>query len=114
MAIDRIKAKTLNIVADGKPIDIKVESKRNADLNKALLDPANFAEFAKNPKGFAARYDLNIDREISDQLVTKLHGIGSLKTLNRYINPIETTGATVWAVALGAFSVATSKVAVAF
>ena len=95
-------------------LDIKVESKRNAELNKALLNPANFAEFAKNPKEFAARYDLNIDREISDQLVTKLHGIDSLKALNRYVNPIDTVGATLWAVAQGAYSVATSKIAVAF
>jgi hypothetical protein len=115
MPIDRIKAKTLSMVVDGtSTIDIKAQSKRGAELNRALLDPAKFAEFTKNPKEFAGRFDIKIDRDISDQLSTKLGGIDSLDTLNRYVNPGDEVGATVWAVASGAYSVATSKIAVAF
>jgi len=115
MPIDRIKAKTLKLTVDGnRTIDIKTESKRGAELNKDLMDPAKFAEFAKNPKQFAAKYDIAIDREISDQLSTKLHGLGSLEEVRRFVNPGDLVGATLWAVASGAYSVSSSKVAVAF
>lgn len=115
MPIDRIKAQTLRLnVDDGKIIDVKVNSKRNSELNKALLDPAKFQEFSKNPKAFAAKYDIKIDREISDQLATKLDGINDMEMLKRFVNPIDLVGATVWAVAAGAYSLASSKVAVAF
>jgi len=115
MAIDRIKAKTLKLVVDGnRTIDIKVESKRNAELNKAFQDPKQFVEFAKDPKKFAAGYGISIDREISDQLVTKLHGLESVEAVNRFVNPIDRVGATLWAVAVGVYSVASTKIAVAF
>lgn len=115
MPIERIKAKTLKLTVDGnKTIDIKVDSKRGAELNKALIDPANFAEFAKNPKQFAAKYDLTIDQDISNQLIKKLHGLDSLEAVRRFVKPGDLVGATLWAVASGAYSVASSKVAVAF
>jgi hypothetical protein len=118
MPIERIKTRTLRLMVDDvRTIDVKVESKRNADLNKALLDPALFPEFARDPKEFAARYDINIDREISDQLVTKLHGLDNLETVDRFINGRgfdDRLGATLWAIASPVYSVASTKVAVAF
>lgn len=115
MPIDRIKAKTLQLTVDGnRVIDIKTDSKRGAELNRDLLDPVKFAEFTKDPKQFAAKYDIAIDREISDQLVNKLRGIDSLDMAHRFVNPLDKVGCTVWAVAGGAYSVSSSKIAVAF
>lgn len=115
MPIDRIKAKNLKLIIDGnRTIDIKTESKRGAELNKALLDPEKFVEFSKNPKQFAAKYDIAIDRDISDQLSTKLNGLDSLEAVRRFVNPVDLVGCTLWAVASGSYSVSSSKVAVAF
>lgn len=115
MPIDRIKTKTLSLTVDGnKSIDIKVDSRRNAELNKALLDPARFVELSKNPKEFAANYGFKIDRDISDMLATKLTGLKSLTDARSFVNPGDRVGATLWAVAEGAYSIASTKVAVAF
>lgn len=115
MPIDRIRANTLRLnVDDNKTIDVKVDSKRNAELNRALLNPEKFQEFSKNPKAFAEKYDLKIDKQISDQLVTKLDGIKDLDMLSKYVDPVSMRSATVWAVAVGAYSLASSKIAVAF
>lgn len=115
MSIDRIKAKTLKLTVDGnRTIDIKTESKRGAELNKDLLDPARFAEFADNPKEFAAKYGISIDREISNQLSIKLKGLNSLEAVHHFVNPGDRVGATAWAIAVGSYSIASSKIAVAF
>ena len=57
----RFKGEKIDLVVDGKTIEIKKPSRRNFELNKALLNPGAFQDFARNPRAFAARYDLNID-----------------------------------------------------
>ena len=109
-----IKANRLSILADGKSIEIKNPSKLNLELNKALLDPQQFQSFTADPKGFAERFDLKIDPEVSSALSAKLSGIKSLDDLQRVTRGEGDGGATVWAVAGGSFSVASSKIAVAF
>lgn len=115
MPIDRIKAGTLRLTVDGnKSIDVKLASKRGAELNRALLDPANFKEFAADPKKFVGKFDFQIDRDISDQLTAKLTGIKDLEELKKFVNPIDPVASTVWAIAVGSYSLASSKIAVAF
>lgn len=113
MPLDRIKSDTLGLVVDGKQVDIKVQSRRNFELNKALLDPQNFSAFAADPKTFAAQYDFSIDQDIAEQLAKSLKGISSIDDLGRLRSP-DDVATTVWAVVSGAFSIATAKVAVAF
>lgn len=110
----RIKAKNeLSLSIDGMQVQVKVPSRRNFELNRALANPERFREFASDPRRFVAQYDLQIDRDISDQLVQRLKGIDSLGMLKDVLGP-DVVGATLWAVAAGVYSVASSKVAVAF
>jgi hypothetical protein len=101
------------MVVDGKVINIKTAEKMNFELNKALVDPNNFKLFANDPKAFVKGYKLDIDTDISNQLSRKLKGVASLETL-RSMSGDGTVEATVWAVAVGAYSVASTKIAVAF
>ncbi|UEP27019.1 hypothetical protein [Burkholderia sp. B21-007] len=105
-----IKASSLSFVVDGKTIELKKPSKLNFELNKALLDDSQFAQFAQDPAAFAKNYDLNIDPDISAALAQKLQGVKSVRDLI----DINASSATAWAVAEGAFSFASSKVAVAY
>src|SRR5687768_16994347 len=111
MPIDRIRSETISLMLNGdKEVTIKARSKLNSDFNKALLDPKEFRNFALNPREFAARFDIRIDNEIANQLITKLDGFSSLEEVQKYVNPGDEVGATVWAVAAGSYSVASSKV----
>jgi hypothetical protein len=102
-------------MVDGRRLEIKNVSKLNLELNTALVDDQQFAEFAANPQAFAARYNLTIDREISDALKERLTGMKSLVEAQRaVVHPIDRVGTTVWAVAAAVFSLATAKIAVAF
>jgi hypothetical protein len=110
----KIKAKTLDIVADGKVINVKTPDKLNFEMNKALQDPEKFKRFAADPRSFAKEYRLEIDQDISRQLSQKLKGIDSIDALGRIRGRGGEVEATVWAVAEGAYSVASTKIAVAF
>jgi hypothetical protein len=77
----------IDLVVDGKTIEIKKPSRRNFELNKALLNPGAFQDFARNPRAFAARYDLNIDADISLALSTRLQGITTLKEARSLVTP---------------------------
>lgn len=112
----RIKAPTMSLNIDGKIIDVKKRSKRNFELNKALMNPDSFQKFTADPRKFAAKYDFDIDNDISTALSTRLEGI---KSRDELINLVsipdgDVVSATVWAVAKGAYSVASTKIAVAF
>lgn len=111
-----IRANTLSLVADGREIQIKTPTKRNLQLNVALQNPGGFQEFARDPAAFAHRFDLEIDPAISARLADSLRDIPDLDTADRVLGRPgpETVGATLWAVAQGAYSVSSSKVAVAF
>lgn len=112
---ERIKATNLDLMVDGRRLEIKNLSKLNLELNAALVDDQQFAEFTANPQAFAARYNLAIDREISDTLKERLTGINSIVEAQRaVVHPLDSIGTTVWAVAAGVYSLATAKVAVAF
>ena len=108
-----IKTNTLSFLVNGKTVEVKKASKLNFELNKALLTDEGFQSFANDPKSFAKKFDLEIDQQLSDQLKGKLGGLKSLKDLHAAKGGGE-SDATVWAVAGGSYSVATSKIAVAF
>jgi len=105
------KARKIQLVIDGKPIDVQVENQRTEELNAALRDPEQFRLFAKDPKAFVAKFGMQIDKEVSDQLAKKLVGKSDLSKLS---SGAEMPQATIWAVAEGIYSVSSSKVAVAF
>lgn len=112
-----IKTTNLSFLVDGKTIEIKKPSKLNFEFNKALQDDAQFAKFVSDPAAFAKKFDLTIDPSVSGALAGKLHGVkslGDLQALYRGGDGEGGAGATAWAVAAGAYSVATSKIAVAF
>jgi hypothetical protein len=112
----RISAESLSLDVDGRKIDLKKPSRGNFELNKALLKPQGFKDFVNDPKAFAAKYELQIDDHIAGQLKQKLAGITSYDELQRVLATVGggDAGATVWAIASSAYSVSTSKVAVAF
>jgi hypothetical protein len=111
----RIRADNISLTVDGKTIELKNLSKQNGQLNEALRDPAQFQDFAQDPKAFAARYNLAIDESISSALRGKLTDI---KSIEQGLSALGSVGSdratTVWAVVQGVYSVASSKVAVAF
>lgn len=107
-----ISAKTLSLLVDGKNVEIKNEKETQIDLNNALQDPAKFKEFAKNPATFAKEYGLQIDEALSAQLSSKLKDAGSVDDMQNVVDGANE--ATVWAVASGSYSVASSKIAVAY
>lgn len=112
---DRIKAKNLDLIADGKRIELKNLAKQNLGLNEALLNEKNFQEFASDPKTFASKYNLEIDEGIASALHDRLAGVTSLKEAQQtLVNPIDEVGATLWAVAKASYSIADSKIAVAY
>lgn len=110
----RIKANIINLQVDGKIIEVKKPSKLNFELSKALINKDRFQEFALNPKDFVAKYDLNIDHNIAKQLQEKLVGIESINDLNILLNDPGDSQTTVYAVAKGSYSMASSKIALAF
>jgi hypothetical protein len=109
-----IRSNHLSLQIDGKTVELKTMTRRNLDLNKALLDPAEFKKFAADPQEFAKQYDLNIDPHISAQLASRLSGVGSITDIQRITTDGGESGATAWAVAHGAYSIASTKIAVAF
>ncbi len=113
--MSEIKVNTLSMLVDGKQIEIKKPSKLNFELNKALLTEQGFSDFKADPQAFAKKYDLSIDATLASQLKAKVSGVKNLNELQAIMREGEGgAGATAWAVAAGAYSVATSKVAVAF
>ena len=113
----KIKPKSIKLTVDDKVIEIKKPSKRNYELNVALLNPEKYKEFVENPREFCSRYDLAIDREISDQLKERLQDFKSLDDMRGMLSvddPIPDTEATLWAIAQGIFSVASTKALIAF
>ncbi len=116
MPISRIKGNTISINVDGKIIDIKNPKRGGWDLNKALLDPKNFKDFANDPQAFTGKYGFKVDADISAKLKDALKGVDSLEQLRGLVGTRDPSivGATVWAVAAGSYSMASSKIAVAF
>ena len=110
-----IRTTTLDLIVDGKKINVKTHDKRNFELNKALANKENFAKFVSNPRDFVKTFKLDIDHDISAKLSDKLSGIANLEELIRIKGGDDGGGdATVWAVAVGAYSMASTKIAVAF
>jgi hypothetical protein len=105
---------SLSLQIDGKIVDVHSDKAKIFELNKALANPAGFKDFANDPKSFAAKFGLGIDPQISGQLKSKLIGINSLSELAAIHGGGGGVGATVWAVAGGAYSISSSKIAVAF
>ncbi|MEC5289576.1 hypothetical protein VSX64_01375 [Aurantimonas sp. C2-6-R+9] len=107
-----ISAKTLSLLVDGKSVEIKNEKETQTELNNALQDPDKFKEFAKSPAAFAKEYGLQIDEALSAQLSSKLKDVQSVGDMQKVMR--GTNEATVWAVASGSYSVASSKIALAY
>ncbi|KDM90105.1 hypothetical protein [Photobacterium galatheae] len=110
----RIKGDKISLLVDGKVIEVKNPSKLNWDLSKSLIKNDNFKEFAKDPKKYAAKFDLEIDADIAAKLTRRLEGFESLKEAEELFGFDPRVAATAWAVAAGAYSIASSKIAVAF
>lgn len=108
-----LKTETLTFLVNGKTIEIKKPSKLNFELNKELNTDKGFADFLADPQAFTKKFDLDIDEDLANQLKNKLAGLKSVKDLESIVN-WGGDGATAWAVAAGSYSVASSKVAVAF
>jgi hypothetical protein len=107
-----IKATTLSLMIDNRRVDIESSQKLSAELSKALDDASNFRAFAADPAKFAASRGLTIDKDIASQLSAKLKGFNSVEELQRANK--AAAPATVWAIAVGHYSVTTTKIAVAF
>ena len=109
----KITPKSLSLQVDGKSVELHSDTSKVFEMNKALANPAGFKDFANDPKAFAAKFGLGIDQQVSHQLKGKLTGVGSLSELTA-LHGGGGNGATVWAVAGGAYSISSSKIAVAF
>lgn len=107
-------AKIVSLVLDGKVVEIKNEKRLNGDLNRSLLDDKNWDAFVSDPKSYTSKYGLVIDDSLSNQLHTQLKGLKSIDAARTALDRLGWRAATVWAVAAGAYSVSSSKVAVAF
>ena len=114
MPFDTISPKTMSLVVDGKTIEIKNQKRQNGALNRSLLSEANWKAFVADPKGYAAKYDLTIDDTIAGQLRDQLKDVGSLEEATTIFDRLGWRATTVWAVVAGAYSTASTKVAVAF
>ncbi|MEA2935863.1 MAG: hypothetical protein QOD74_2509 [Variibacter sp.] len=109
-----IKTSKLSLVVDGKNVDLKTPEKRNNDLNLSLKNAGDFKAFTADPAGFASRFGLSIDKDIAAKLASSLSKFDSLASLQAAQDKGSLVAATVWAVAVGAYSVASTKIAVAF
>lgn len=105
----------VEITIDGKTAEITKPTARHDELNAALRDPASFQRFKIDPAAFTVEYGLSIDPELAAALRQQLVEARDLDHAHQ-LAAIGSGGgsATVWAVAGGAYSVATSKIAVAF
>ena len=110
----KIVPTSMSLQVDGKSIEIHSDKAKVFELNKALANAGNLKEFANDPRNFAAKYGLALDPQISGQLKSKLAGVNSMVELASIHGDDGGAGATVWAVAGGAYSLATSKIALAF
>lgn len=111
----KITPQTLHLVADGKTVELHGPNAQTFALNKALLDPKQFQAFSANPKQFAAGHGINIDDQLSQALSQKLTGVSSIGELQQITSAYDGgSGATIWAVAQGAYSISSSKAAVVF
>ena len=105
--------KTLELAVDGKSIDLKSSRTAAHKINVALGDPAKFKSFAADPKGFLAGHGVAIADDLAAHLQSRLTGVISLDHL-KTVSDGDTPSATAWAVAVGAYSIASSKIAIAF
>lgn len=108
-----IKVQNIDFVFDGQKVQIKNPEKGSFELNKALHDPVEFGKFVVDPKTFVKNYGLDIDESISVKLSDMIGGFVSIEDLKGASTSL-TNGATAWAVASGSYSIATSKIAIAF
>jgi hypothetical protein len=110
----KITPTSLSLQVDGKSVELHSDTSKVFEMNKALANPTGFKDFANDPKAFAAKFGLGIDQQVSHQLKSKLTGVASLGELRAIHDGDGGNGATVWAVAGGAYSISSSKIAVAF
>jgi hypothetical protein len=105
--------KTLELAVDGKSIDLKSSRTAAHKINIALGDPAKFKSFAADPKGFLTGHGVTIADDIAAHLQSRLAGVNSIEHL-RAISDGNPVAATAWAIAAGAYSIASTKIAIAF
>jgi hypothetical protein len=103
---------TITLQLDGKTVEVKTPSPLNAQINDVLNDPKEFQSFASDPAAFTKRFGLSIDPDISNRLK---ESIGTAKSLDDLRSGRGTPiAATVWAIAVAAYSLSSTKIAVAF
>lgn len=107
----------LDLSIGGKSLAVKDDGDSARRLNQALRDPDDFAQFAADPAKFAKGHGLEISKDMAEQLKVALNGVESLQEAVGKVGMGRNPGdvmTTVWAVVAGAYSVASTKVAVAF
>lgn len=77
-------------------------------LGKDLKDKKKFAQFAKDPKKFVAKYGVKIDSRINERLKRSVAGANSLNEISFR----EEAAATLAAVAHGRAALTSTKIAV--
>lgn len=112
MPTSRVSGMTLNVGGVGAKVS-QPQAKDAKAMTAALQTASGFADFKANPRSFAARFNVAIDATLSNKIKSSLRGIDSLKAARTKLgtNP---RAATAWAVAVGAYSIASSKIAIAF
>lgn len=107
----------LEVNLGGRTMAIKDEGDVARRMNQALRDPDEFTQFAADPAKFAKNYGLDISKDMSEQLKVALNGVDSLQEAVGKVGVGRNPGdvmTTVWAIVAGAYSTASTKVAVAF
>jgi hypothetical protein len=105
--------KSLQLSVDGKSIDLNASEAAAHKINVALSNPATFKTFSADPKSFLAGHGVTIGDDVAGHIHTRLAGVASLEVL-RNIRGDGPVSATAWAVAQGAYSIASTKIAIAF
>ena len=103
---------TIVLVVDGKSVEVKNANPLNSQVGDALKDPKEFKAFAKDPAAFAKRFGLTIDPDVSALLSKSIGTAISLEELRSGGGNVRPS-AVLWAVAVGVYSLAATKIAVA-
>lgn len=105
--------KSLQLNVDGKSIDLNASKAAAHKINVALSNPAAFKTFSADPKSFLAGHGVTIGDDVASHIQSRLSGVASLEQL-KIAGGDDPAPATAWAVAVGAYSIASSKIAIAF
>jgi len=105
---------SLSLTLEGKSVTLNDPKKFSFEMNKSLLNKEVFKEFSQDPELFSTKNGIKIDPALAETLKRKLKGVSSLEEAQTLMKGGCLDCATLWAVAEGSYSVASSKIAVAY